>query len=241
MHLANPIHKLRVVFLLGAALTAFGCATSPEETTKPAIKSIALVPASNPKAVSYESRSTAAVLLPFANIANSIDSKNRRAQLTMAMQVDRLGLGDKLTEVVAEELRRAGYRVDILSGIARPADYPDNIDPRTIKSDSDAILQLIVNDVGIYSGFMSDSYVPRVTGYGLMYATGRRRPLFDGETHFGAHAEKGKDWAVEIDPKYTYSGPDQVVAKVDEVRTVFTNGTVATGKRMAQRILAAIR
>jgi hypothetical protein len=237
--LVTTVYRRLAAGLTVALLTA--CASSPEDAIKPVVKTIAIVPATDPKAVSFESRSTAGLFIPIAGLIAASEARSRQAQITAALQVEKLALGDKLTQHVAAELRKAGYEVEILTNLNRPKDYPDSIDIRTVSTAADAILQLQVSDLGIYSGLFSGSYVPRVSTYGLMYAKGRKRALYDAEIHYGAHAEKGKDWAVEADPKYSYTGPDDILGKAEEVKSVFTEGSVAAGRRMTEQLLARLR
>lgn len=218
------------------------CASGPAApVAKPVIKKIALVPAAEPKAISFESRSTAGVLVPLLGLAAAADTRNRQAQLSARLQLERVALGDKLTQQMAAALREAGYEVEIVADVKRPADDPDNVDLLALETGADAVLQVRVVDVGIYSGHFSASYVPRVVTYGLMYSKGGVHTLYDAEVHYGAHAKEGKDWAVLGDPKHAWSGPDEILAKADDVKGAFVAGTSAAGSRMAQQVLAALK
>ncbi len=230
--------------LAAAALLALlvACATpSPEDAIKPVIKTIAIVPATEPQRVTFESRSTASVFIPVLGLLAASEAKKKQAEMTATLQVGKLSLADKLTQQVAADLRLAGYQVEILTNVERPKDHPDGVDIWTLPHGADAILHLQLNDVGIYSGLFSGTYAPRVTTYGLMVAKGRTRALYDAEVHYGAHAEKGKDWAVEADARYVYTSPDEIISKAEELRAVFAIGSAAAGKRMTELMLAKMR
>lgn len=233
--------------LLPVALAAVsgllaGCASkTPDNYVKPVVKTIAVVSASDPRSVTFESKSTVGIFIPLAGLVAASNARARQEQLTATLKVGELTLGEKLTIQVVADLRQAGYQVEVLTDVKRPPDRPDNIDITAIKTQADAILQLQVTDAGIYSGLFSGSHVPRVSIYGLMYTKGGNERLYSGEVYYGAHAEKGKDWAVQADPKYTYTSAEDAMQKATEVRAVFVEGTLASGKRMAEQIIAAIK
>lgn len=231
----------RLVPVLALALLS-ACASRPSQpVVKPAVRKIALVPAAEPKAVTFESRSTAGLFVPVLGMIAAADARSRQAQISATLQVDKLALGDRLTQQMATALRQAGYEVEIVTGLKRPADDPDNIDILALNTAADAVFQVRVVDLGIYSGLFSANYVPRVVTYGVMYSKNGEYTFYDAEVHYGAHAEKGKDWAVEGDPKHAYTGPDDILAKADDVKAAFTAGIDASGVRIAQQVLAALK
>ncbi len=205
------------------------------------VKKIALVPAAEPKAISFESRSTASLFVPLLGLVAAADASNRQLQISARLQLERLGLGDQLTQQMATALRGAGYEVEIVGDLKRPADDPDNIDLLALQTQADAVFQVRMVDVGLYSGHFSGSFVPRITTYGVMYSKDGEHTLYDAEVHYGAHAKEGKDWAVPGDPKHTWSSADEILAKTDDVKGAFAAGTAAAGARMAQQVLAALK
>jgi hypothetical protein len=231
----------RLVPVLALALLS-ACASRPSQpVVKPAVKKIALVPAAEPRSITFESRSTAGLFVPVLGMIAAADARSRQGQISAALQVGRMGMGDRLTQQLAGALREAGYEVEIVTDLKRPADDPDNIDILALNTAADAVFQLRVVDVGIYSGLFSANYVPRVVTYGVMYSKDGGYTFYDAEVHYGAHAEKGKDWAVEGDPKHAYTGPDDILAKADDVKAAFMAGIVASGTRIAQQVLAALK
>jgi hypothetical protein len=81
-------------------------------------------------------------------------------------------LGAALTAEVASALRAAGFTVDILQDVKRPSDVPDNVDFDGVSTDADAILNLCISEVGVYSSMLSRDYVPRLNAFGKL-ASGR--------------------------------------------------------------------
>jgi hypothetical protein len=234
----RPTRSIAALLAVLILLVA-GCASDPGGGVKPIVRSIALVPASNPKVLTYYNRNPAPVKSPLESYARSQATKRAAADLSATYQLETLALGEKLTEAVAAELRKLGFEVQIVTNVVRPKEVPDNIDIRTIQIEADAILQVSISDMGFYSPVPNALFVPYLAAYGLMYPKGHRRPIFDSDTQFGAYAEKGQDWAIEIDKQYY--GTMSPSSRVDEFRSLFAEGVAAGGKRMAQRIAAKLK
>lgn len=120
-----------------------------------------------------------------------------------------MDLGSKFTEEVAAALRGQGFSVEILDGIARPVDEPDNSSPYSL------------------------SYIPRANASRKIWVNGQEESLYDEEMYYGVDAKKGKEWAIVPDPKFAYRSFDAVMPGIDEVRSAFASGATAeeTGRR----------
>ena len=217
-----------------AMLTA--CAThSHTVVINPAIKRIAIIPASNPTWFSFQNAAPP-VGYPFQFWVNKLDSKSKAKIFNEGLHSPAITLGDDVTEEVATALRSYGYAVEILQGLRRPADSPDTVDYDKIATDADAILHLWIDEVGVYSSAMSTLYVPRVNVVGEMWLKGREDTLYNEEIYYGVDARKGKAWAIVPDPKYAYPTFDAVMANIENVRTAFATGASEISKRMSEQI-----
>src|ERR1700688_5307966 len=120
---------MRKVMALLFVFALTGCATHSTIVAKRPleIKRIAIIPASNPRWYSFEN-ATPPVGYPFQFWVNKLDSKSKAKIFNDKLNSQPTTLGADLTEEVATALRGYGFTVEILDGLKRPADDPDNID-----------------------------------------------------------------------------------------------------------------
>lgn len=219
-----------------AAVLCAACASHSRTTLpKPVIKRIALIPATNPKTYTLYN-ATPPIGYPFQFWVNKADSGNKEQFLNDQLRVHPLNLAGELTDEVAANLRNDGYTVEILDGVKRPADEPDNVDYDKIVTDADVIVHLWITEVGLYSSHTSAYYVPRVNAAGTMFVKGRDDSILSEDVYYGVDARKGKSWAIAPDPKFSYRYFDDVIARLDEVRDSFEIGAREVGKKLSEHI-----
>jgi hypothetical protein len=212
------------------------CAThSKTIASKPAIKRIAIIPASNPRWYSFENAAPP-IGYPFQFWVNKLDSKSKAKLFNDKMNSQPTTLGADFTEEVVTALRGYGFTVEILEGLTRPADDPDDIDYDKVSTEADAILHLWISEVGLYSSRMSRDYIPRVNASGKLFAKGRDDNAYDEDIYYGVDAKEGKEWAIVPDPKFAYPSFEAVMSNIDGVRSAFATGALEISKRISERI-----
>ena len=227
--------------LVATSLLA-GCATSTQEDgPKPVIKSIAIVAASNPQKVILENTNVLSGFSLWSAAAHRNDTQMKENTLNSSINISEAKLGDVLTEKVASNLRAAGFQVEIVSNVERPKDYPDNIDVRTISVATDAVMQLTITYVGIYSGATSTAFNPQIAGYALLYPKGSKRALFDREVQFGTAMSDGKPTEIKADPKFAYKGINAVYGNTVELKGLYLTGTDLVARRLTEQLIASLR
>jgi hypothetical protein len=233
---------LRVVTTLLTLLLLTACATHPKTiASKPVIKRIAVIPASNPRWYSFENAAAPVANTTLLFWVNKIDSHGKAKIFNDKMNAQPAALGVDLTEQVVTSLRDHGFTVEILDGVARPADDLDNIDYDKVSTNADAILHLWISQVGLYSSPLSSNYIPRVNASGKLFVRGEDDNVYDEDLYYGVDAKKGKTWAILPDPKYAYPSFDAVVARIEEVRSSFADGTREISTRMSAQIVDSIK
>ena len=123
---------------------------------------------------------------------NKFDSKGKARLFNEKMNSPPMALGSDFTEEVATALRAFGFTVEILGGIKRPADAPDNVDYEKIHTDADAIPHLSISEVGVYSSGYSLYYIPRVNASGNLWLNGQEDSLYNDDIYYGVDAKKGR-------------------------------------------------
>lgn len=235
--------KLFISIVLLLLTTA--CSTQPKSTApKPVIKSIAIIPATNPLHYSIKNFSAARLAVPLIGTANYLDGRSKANTFTARLGTQATSLGTDFTEEIASSLRSYGYEVSILN-IVRQADDPDNVDHESIQADADAILHLKFDDVGLYSSETSLVYLPRVAAVGTLFIIkkGEEIELYDHEVDYGANTGLGVagDQPIPPDGKYAYPTFEAALQNIDGVRKAFDTGAQEIGKRMAFEIHEAIK
>ncbi|HMI75620.1 MAG TPA: hypothetical protein VK495_13010 [Steroidobacteraceae bacterium] len=233
---------LKVVALLSMLALMSACATHPKTTaSRPAaIKRIAIIPASNPKLYSFENAAPPIGGYPFQYWVNKADSKSKAKIFNGRLNSPPGNLGDQLTAEVATALRGQGFTVEILEGLARPADDPDNVDYDKISSNADAILHLWISEVGLYSSGFSLDYIPRVNAGGKLFVKGQDN-IYNEDIYYGVDARKGKEWAIVPDAKYAYRSFELVMSNIDELRSAYATGVLEISRRMSEQIYRATK
>lgn len=177
------------------------------------------------------------VLVPISSVAFMLDSKEKAKRFNDALAPRRLTLAQRLTTQVVDALTARGYKVDVLTDIARPVDDPDDVDYQKLKTDAEMILQLRVDEVGVYSSKLSPDYLPRVNVQAKLYVKSIDDSLYDENLYFGADAKPGKEFMIVADPKFIYPSFDAVMARTDEIGGVFESGLDALAKMLTAQLL----
>jgi hypothetical protein len=223
------------VALLGA------CASHKvQPPPKPMVKRIAIIPATNPQAYTLYNAAPP-VGYPFQFWVNKADSANKEQVLNQRLQRQPLDLAKDFTDEVAEGLRSHGLQVVILQDLQRKAGEPDTVDYDKIKADTDVILHIWIQEVGLYSSHTSANYIPRFNATGTLWVQGQDDSLYSQDVYYGVDAKKGKSWAIAPDPKFAYRYFDDVLDRLDEVRSSFEIGAHEVGKKMAGQIYDAVK
>jgi hypothetical protein len=204
------------------------------------IKRIAIIPASNPIWYTFENAAPP-IGYPFQYWVNKLDSKNKAKIFNDRVHSGQNTLGDNLTQEVASELRGYGFSVEILQGVIRRPNDPDNVDYDKVATDADAIVHVWISEAGMYSSHLSTRYIPRVDAGGKIWVKGQEDSLYNEDIYYGVDAKAGKKWAILPDPKYSYPDFDSVIASIQDVEIALASGTSQIGKKISEQIYAAIK
>jgi hypothetical protein len=192
----------RRMLVVAALLLAAACANQPKTVLpRPLIRTIAIIPATNPATFSLANVSAVQFVIPLAATVNYFDSKSKAAIFNEKLSAQPSSLAERFTADAAKALRAHGYQVEVLEGVVRPPDDPDNVDYDKLVTTADAVLQIRLTEVGLYSPLSSNRYLPRVNTQANLFVKGRSDYLYDQEILYGVDARSGNAWAIEADPK----------------------------------------
>ena len=232
----------QLVLTVTSAFLLTSCATGPQDAgPKPVIKSIAIVPASNPQKITFENTNVLSGFAVWTAVAHRNDTQMKENTINSATNIGESKLGDILTEKVVSNLRAAGFQVEVLQSVERPKDYPDNVDILAVPTTADAVMQLAVTYVGIHSGAMATAFNPQIAGYALLYPKGSKRPLFDGEVQFGTALSEGKPNEIKAEPKFAYKDISTIYSNASELKGFYASGTDLVATRLSEQLMKTLR
>jgi hypothetical protein len=221
-----------------ALITLGACATHPKSATLPvAIHRIAIIPATNPRWYTLENAAPP-VGYPFQFWVNKIDSHSKAYRFNEGVDPRKAELAAVITSVVAERLTSQGYAVEVLHDLLRPVDDPDNLDEEHAAASvqTDAIVHIWIEEVGMYSGHLSTKYVPRINIGGKLWIKNHEDSLYSDVVYYGVDARKGKSWAITPDEKYRWGSFDDLMLHIDDVREAYEAGTRLAAQKLAEQI-----
>ena len=234
--------RLRFVvcsLVVGVALA--GCAAKTPLTDKPVVRKIALIPASEPLEFTLGNATAFAFISPLVETGIMLSAKAKAKEFSQKMAARHVVLAPRLTTIVVDSLRAAGYTVDVLDDIARDPEDPDDIDYGKLETDAEVIVQLRIREVGVFSPRSSSDYhLPRVNVDGKLYIHALDDAPYDETLYYGVDAQSGNAGAIKADAKLKYANFDAVMAKTDELQATFENATDALARLLATQLKQAL-
>jgi len=236
----SKLRNHRALLLVLLAICSSAHARTKPLPPIPAIHKIAFVAPTNPRLLTFENGAPP-LGYPGQFWVDKALSRVNSEQINEAIDVAKLGLAESITTVVVQRLGELGFEVEVLKNVSGPADDPDNIDEDHIALtvDADAVVHVKIDEVGFYSGHLSNKYLPRVNISGKLWTKLREDSLYSDEVDYGADAKKGKKWAIFADERYRWGTFDELTSDLDEVRTSLTTGAKLTAINIADQIAAA--
>ena len=234
---------LRYAYLFVSFLTLeVGCAHKPAEPpVKPYVHRIAVVPATDPLNLTLESRTAVMFASPLVAQLMAFDTKGKEQRLNKSPVARDLGLASRLTAPVVAALRQAGYDVDVLEDLKRPADDPDDVDLDVLGAGAEMILRLRIPTAGFYSAMGSNDYVPHLSVDAKLLVRSTDDDLYDETLHYGADPRpapvRNRGPSIAPDARHSYGSFDDLMARSDEIKPALQLGTDALAALLAQQLV----
>jgi hypothetical protein len=233
---------IKLTLSLALLLLGTGCATRPTTVvTKPTVRTIAIIPATNPTSFTLLNSSGLSFLIPLTETVTYLDSKEKARVFNERLSAQQSSLARDFTACVVAELRSGGFQVEVLDRVVRPAEEPDKVDHDTVTSMSDAVLHVRFTEVGLFSPRSSTDYLPRVNAQATLFAKGLEDDLYNEDLVYGVDARSGKAWSIAGDPEFAYASFDKVLANIDNVQLAFRTGADKLCKRIVREVTVSLR
>lgn len=231
---------IRCLVLALFALAA-GCASKPQPVLpKPVIRTIALIPATEPRAYTLSNVNAVEFLSPLVGTVIRLDARDKQGLFNERMRARKPALARSFNDAVIAAMRAYGYEVRVLE-IARDPESPDWIDWQKLRYDADAVMHVALSEAGLHSPRSSTDYLPRLNAYATLTPKGHEDYLVDQEMYYGLDAKKGSEWSLAADPAFAYDGFNTLINKLDDVQARFDRAARQLAERLAAHTHAQIR
>jgi hypothetical protein len=235
---------IRILLTFAAALMLASCASGPKVVVpKPAIKSIAVTPATTPMNYTVDGRSLAqTIAIPARVLFADSQRREKEQQFTKRMPDAGFKPGEQLTAAIAQELRDLGYRVEVLENLSRDPEDPDDVDIAKLSHTADAVLHLYIREIGVHSRSSGRNYLPRLIAAGRMTAKNYRKDLYYNIMYYGYDADPSDSWtSIVADAKFHYPEFDDVLKNIEQLRGAYLGAVQAMSKRRPTQIHQEIK
>lgn len=234
----SHFHFVVCSLVVGVALA--GCAAKLPLAEKPVVRKIALIPASEPLEFTLGNPTPIMFISPLVETGIMLATKAKAREFSQKMTARHVALAPRLTTIVVDSLRAAGYTVDVLDDIARDPEDPDNIDLAKVATDAQVIVRLRIREVGVFSPRSASDYLPRVNVDGALYIRAIDDAPYDETLYYGVDAQSRHAGSIEADPSLKYPTFDAVMAKTDELQATFEYATDALARLLAAQLKQAL-
>jgi hypothetical protein len=209
------------------------------------LKTFTFVPATAPSVYSFKS-SWRAPRDNSSNLPKSQDELNaiRLTQMDLfddAMRALKPKLEEELNQAFLRHWRDLGFEVKPIENLKRRLRQPDVLNFSSIKTDADAIVQVVLSEVGLFRPSDGSAYYPYVYVNAVVHVPKSDESLYPATATFGVEANKKEvELYLAPDPKNGYVGFVEVASNIKEVDDRLRKALAIAAKRIASLTEAAM-
>lgn len=221
---------------------AEGEATASPAQAQPAppLRVIALAPILVPAKYSVENRGSAlATMVPWGYWGQRGIDAGRGAEFTEVMQAQKLDFGAEMMAVLQAELTRNGIGVVALDEIKYYKDDPRSLEYPLLKSSTNLVLAVNIDEVGVVSARSTTTYAPR---FNVTFSLVDRRTedsFYDATIYYGVDARKNTEDQILADPKYVFETYEQAMQRGEDMAIMFRDAMRKVAALAARQVREA--
>ncbi|BEP53038.1 hypothetical protein GmRootV118_02820 [Variovorax sp. V118] len=232
MKLSHLLPRAVVVTAALAGVLLSGCARSPVSLVpQPPLARVVVVPVAPIDKLHTENKG-----IPLGVLWQSIADRIKSSDFNARMETTRKDMGPRLTAALVRQLAAQGYEARALEGAAGRSGLPD-IDESQLP-ESDAVLRISLNEVGMYSARFSKDYVPRVNLSAYLVRGKTEDSLYSETLYYGADASGDASWSVPANPDHHWSSFNELFDHPQEVAQSYDYAVDALAAKIVQNIRA---
>jgi hypothetical protein len=240
-------HLYRIFVTAFCVMAASIHAQTTEQSAKNPrqLKTFTFVPAVAPSVYSFKS-SWRAPRDNSSNLPKSQDELNalRLTQMDLfddAMHGLKPKLEEELNQTFLRHWRDLGFEVKPIENLKRRLRQPDVVNFSSIKPDTDAIVQVVLSEIGLFRPSDGSAYYPYVYVNAVVYVPQGDESLYPPTATFGVEANKKEvELYLAPDPKNGYVGFVEVASNIKEVEDRLRKAVAIAAKRIASLTEAAM-
>ena len=211
-------------------------AVAPQAPSKPPVREIALAPVLEPAKFSIENRGSALTLVPGGAWGQMGIDAGRRAQFVEVLQAQKLDFGAEMTAALKAALTENGVKVVDLDEIKYVKDDPRTLEYKQLKSSTNLVLAVNIDEIGLYSGRFTSTYLPR---FNVSFSLVDRRTedaFYEPTIYYGVDARKNSEDQILADPQYTFASYEQAIERREDLAAVFREGVRKVAALAARQV-----
>lgn len=226
MRCAIRLSVLLLSFLASSVSATEGERAVTQAPAQPPVPSrvIALAPVLAPAKFSIENRGSALTLVPGGAWGQMGIDAGRRAEFVEVLQKQKLDFSAEMAAALQVALAENGVQVVSLDEIRYVKDDPRTLEYKQLKSSTNLVLAVNIDEVGLYSGRFTSTYLPR---FNVSFALVDRRTedaFYEPTIYYGVDARKNSRDQILADPKYTFASYEQAIERHEDLVAVFREG-----------------
>lgn len=175
--------------------------------------------------------------IPLGIIWQSIADTMKSNEFTQRLDQARLASATRMTGAVVDALNSQGFQAQVLEGVKRLPDAPNNIDASKLPT-KDPVLLVYFNEVGMYSSRFSMDYLPKMNVYAQLMDSGKDDMGYFDYVYYGADARGAESWSVPADPKFKWASFNDMVSQPQKVAEAYDAGVDSIATRLAVNLRA---
>lgn len=197
-------------------------ATSPQPQISSRV--IALAPVLEPAKFSLENRGSALTLVPGGAWGQKGIDAGRRAEFVGVLQAQKLDFAAEMTAALKAALTENGVQVVSLDEIKYVKDDPRTLEYKQLKSSTNLVLAINIDEVGLYSGRFTSTYLPRFNVSFALVDSRTEDALYEPTIYYGVDARKNSEDQILADPQFTFASYEQAIERREDLAAVFREG-----------------
>jgi hypothetical protein len=175
--------------------------------------------------------------IPIGVLWQSIADRVKSNNFTDDMDAARKAMGPAMTAALVKELKAQGYEAEVMEGVERPADSPDDIDYERLPG-TDPVLHVYFSEVGMYSSRFSLDYIPRVNVSAHLTRPKADDALYGESIYYGADSRGEASWSIPADPRHKWPSYTTLSSQPEAVAESYEVAINALAARIAANIRA---
>jgi len=236
-------NKLAYLILFPAVVGMSGCGSNPgkkvskEDPPPPIVRKIALIQAAEPE--EFEADNRGSLLDQFGVIGwairKDIEARGTRA-IGSTFDDQTFRPGKEISEALLHALEKKGYEIEYVANPPRNPKDPEEIDWNALHTDADALILLEIDEMGLFSGFATSQYMPRLNVDLDMVSRDGEHDYFDLSIAYGADAETRNHEEIPSPSKYRFGSLQEAANQYEVLIDGFRYGINEMANSFAAQI-----